>query len=78
MCDSIADNNKYARLGRELGVNDNEIKRIKEEQNSDLLETSFLTLKRWRELKGKGATKGVLRQALRNVGLRDDILKDDP
>lgn len=78
LCDSIADNNKYARLGRELGVNDNEIKRIKEEQNSDLLETSFQTLKRWRELKGKGATKGVLRQALRNVGLRDDILKDDP
>lgn len=78
LCDSIADNNKYARLGRELGVKDNDIKRIKEEQNSDLLETSFQTLKRWREMKGKGATKGVLRQALRNVGLPGDILKDDP
>lgn len=78
LCDSIADNNKYARLGRELGVKDNDIQRIKEEQNSDLLETSFQTLKRWREMKGKGATKGVLRQALRNVGLPADILKDDP
>nr|APG29681.1 EDAR [Crassostrea hongkongensis] len=78
LCDSIADNNKYARLGRELGVKDNEIKRMKEEQNNDLLETSFQTLKRWREMKGKGATIGALRQAFRNVGLPDDILKDDP
>lgn len=77
LCSSIAHNNLYARLGRELGVKDNEIKRIKEEQNSDLLETAFQTLKKWREMKGTGATKGVLRQALRTVGLGDGILKDD-
>ena len=78
LCGYIAHGNRYAQLGRALGVEDNEIQRIKEEQRDDLKETAFQTLKRWRELKGMGATKSVLRQALNGMGLRNVQLKDDP
>lgn len=78
LCGYIAHRNHYAHLGRVLGVEDNEIQRIKEEQRDDLKETAFQVLKRWRELKGTGATKSVLRQALNEIGLHNVQLKDDP
>lgn len=78
LCGYIAHRNHYARLGRVLGVEDNEIQRIKEEQRDDLKETAFQVLKRWRELKGTGATKSVLRQALNEIGFHNVQLKDDP
>ena len=78
LCGYIAHGKLYAKLGRVLGVEDNEIQRIKEEQRDDLKETAFQVLKRWRELKGTGATKSVLRQALNERGLHNVQLKDDP
>ena len=78
LCGYIAHGKLYAKLGRVLGVQDNEIQRIKEEQRDDLKETAFQVLKRWRELKGTGATKSVLRQALNEIGLHNVQLKDDP
>jgi hypothetical protein len=80
ICSGIAHNNHYARLGRELGVKDSEIQRIKEEQKGDLLEAAFQTLKKWREMNGNSATKFALLQALKSIGLSDvcALLKDDP
>ena len=78
LCGYIAHRNLYAQLGRVLGVEDNEIQRIKEEERGQLKETAFQTLKRWREMKGTGATKSILRQALNDIGLPNVQLKDDP
>ncbi|XP_062580628.1 uncharacterized protein LOC134242537 [Saccostrea cucullata] len=77
ICPDIAHSNIYTRLGRELGVEDSEIKRIKEEQNGDLQETAFQTLKKWRELNGKSATKSKLQYALKRVGMGNISLIDD-
>lgn len=80
ICPDIAHDNHYARLGRELGVKDSEIQRIKEEQKGDLREVAFQTLKKWREMNGNSATKLTLQQALKNVQLSSVCasLKDDP
>ncbi|XP_048773236.1 tumor necrosis factor receptor superfamily member 10B-like isoform X2 [Ostrea edulis] len=80
ICSDIAHDNHYARLGRELGVKDSEIQRIKEEQKGDLREVAFQTLKKWREMNGNSATKLTLQQALKNVQLSSVCasLKDDP
>jgi hypothetical protein len=80
MCSDIAHDNHYARLGRELGVKDSEIQRIKEEQKGDLREVAFQTLKKWREMNGDSASKFALQQALKSIGLSDvcALLKDDP
>ncbi|XP_061164970.1 uncharacterized protein LOC133173923 [Saccostrea echinata] len=69
ICPHIAHNNHFTRLGRELGVRDSEIQRIKEEQRNDSLEAAFQTLKKWREINGNLATKMVLQEALRRVEL---------
>ncbi|XP_061164158.1 uncharacterized protein LOC133173216 [Saccostrea echinata] len=78
LCPHIAHCNNYARLGRELGVEDSEIKRIKEEQHGDLRETAFQTLKKWRELNGQLATKFKLQCALARIGINGISLVDDP
>jgi hypothetical protein len=71
LCPELAANNTYRRVGRMLGVRDNAIDIIKEENRGDSKEAAFQTLKKWREIKGKEATKRRLLEALRDADRQD-------
>ncbi|XP_048773234.2 uncharacterized protein LOC125678665 isoform X2 [Ostrea edulis] len=71
LCPELAAGNTYRRLGRMLGVRDNDIEIIREENRDDPKEAAFQTLKKWREVKGQEATKRRLREALRHADRQD-------
>ncbi|XP_063968928.1 ankyrin-2-like isoform X41 [Lytechinus pictus] len=59
-------------LGRELGLNERELKAI-ERENDDRPEQAFVMLHNWAEQEGKDATSEKLEEALRSIG-RGDII----
>ncbi|XP_061164973.1 uncharacterized protein LOC133173924 [Saccostrea echinata] len=71
LCPELAASNNYRRVGRMLGVRDNDIEIINEQNRGDPKESAFQTLKKWRELKGKQATKQRLREALCSTDRQD-------
>ncbi|XP_062580583.1 uncharacterized protein LOC134242510 [Saccostrea cucullata] len=71
LCPELAASNNYRRVGRMLGVRDSDIEIINEQNRGDPKEAAFQTLKKWRELKGKEATKQRLREALLACGRQD-------
>ena len=68
---------KRYRLGRVLGVEDDELKQIKEDYPEKSLEQSLRILKRWLEMKGSLATYTALAKALldRTVALKSVLQK---